>query len=320
METAVSRAIDSVDRDTGRSVRRALSLARMFTSDGYQSALLDQFAAVLADGKSVYYRLVRELVDQVNAETLKTFSVNLAYGGWSNGSRVLRERGAALGCALPWIITIDQGAEKSPALTRRLVDEAYRLGIVCFILQWDQGLVQPDLALLRERQDCAFLLMGDISALPDTALADVNACHNAMFAIPRKAESFAADCARLSRLGCLFGLYHVVPEQGDICGLSDEAQQYLCEQGCHLLILRDEQCPPRIRAALRAQVQQIRYHLRHPLGVFHVASDVAEVNRVISGLDCSVHVSQSGRLGGYDLRGKPLAAVLQALFPLPQRS
>lgn len=160
--SAVKKGLRDIRENPGRGIRNLVDLGGMFADGRFQKEFFHTAIEQLENENSMYYRLVEQVVRDTDADILTTFGMNLGYNSWTVGARTIRQVEGEQGFNVPWCILFDLGYEQYLELDamRSLIRQGKELGIYAYLLYVEEEYPHWNdlMALLREEQDCAFLL------------------------------------------------------------------------------------------------------------------------------------------------------------------
>lgn len=297
-EATVERAMRDIQRDTKRSLRNLVDLGLNFTSGRYSHSILEMVQTMLSDEQSAYFEAVQMAIQNVDAETLKTFLINVGLEGCTRGAKKIRELEERENFNIPWALTICAGREGvglSDCL--RLVEEGMALGGYVYLLL-DTGLDGLFLAQLATAYPkCAFVLLTGALCADESEMAHLQELHNVMYFIdadmPEKEESLR----NLQAERCLYGLYRWYNQENAAAVISDAAlDSYRDDNPISLCLIPREETPQAVRRAVSTRISGVRKSLLYPYCALEYSIDLLAVDVAVSGDGCAVAVCPNGQI------------------------
>lgn len=290
VERTVSMALEDMLSDSRRTVRRLVDLGLTLCRGPFEQMFFAACKATLSDSDSAYYGALEQAVRELNRKTLLTMGVNVGFEGCSRGSRKIREKEKALGCNIPWAISLAAGdGALSRSRVQSLVSQAGELGIHVFVLE-DFHLPQQELeGLLADNPTCAFFLLTRAGRRWEPE--SLGQCHNVVLLFTRGDAPLEGQTAGLRQAGmpCGLCLDYTHPEELDALLAEAESAAPV------LVVLRGENASGEARQAVYRRVLEIRTAGTHPFLVLEMESDLMAIDTVISAGSCRLSFDPQGR-------------------------
>ena len=159
LETTISKALRDIQADPERSIRNLVDLGRSFSNGRFQKEFFRFAQTMLENEHSAYYPLVKDVVDQVNPQTLQTFGINIGYNACTHGAKQIRANEAKFGFNIPWAIAFQMAAAPGSMQLAdfcSMIDQGMELGVYTYLLFWDARPAREIVPLLQKYPDCAF--------------------------------------------------------------------------------------------------------------------------------------------------------------------
>ena len=87
IETIVRKAIRDIRDSPKRSTRNLIDMALNFSEGRFQSRFFEMAQSMLRDENSAYYRLIPDMVVNVDTEKIIHFGINLGYNSCTAGAK-----------------------------------------------------------------------------------------------------------------------------------------------------------------------------------------------------------------------------------------
>lgn len=268
IELAVSQGIREIRQDPKRGIRRLSDLGEHFASRWFSDNIFLQIHEILKKEDSKYYRLVQNLLDYVDEETIKCFGINLGYNSWTCGVSRMRQqqeaaeemkkaaaqemkKAAAQEKRMSWLCELPYNSGKGDPSEKlnKLSDAINRrrqMGIYAYALYPRETFAQnPELVFLLDRHpDCAFLWFFRESDLTEPQLNVLKKHNNCLYLFPALKADGTPDteiAEKMRRHKIFYSYYHIYGETEN--GLKDQLEK--------LWPVMDEEPPVLIMKAAR---------------------------------------------------------------------
>ena len=272
IELAVSQGIREFRQDPKRGIRRLSDLGEHFASRWFSDNIFLQIHEILKKEDSKYYRLIQNLLDYVDEETIKCSGINLGYNCWTCGvsrmrqqqemeawepeeqtaqetaNAAVRESAARKKKRMSWLCELpyDSGESDPSEKLNKLSEEINRRrqrGVYAYALYPSETFAQnPELVFLLDRHpDCAFLWFFRESDLTEPQLNVLKKHNNCLYLFPALREDGTPNteiAGKMRRHKILYSYYHVYEETEN--GPKDQLErlQPVMEEEPSVLIMR----------------------------------------------------------------------------------
>ena len=139
IETVVANKLKDMKKYPGRAARNLIDLGLLFSNGNFQNAFFSSAQTMLQNEDSPYYKLIDNVVNNVDNQRLLTFGMNLGYNSFKYGSKVIRKNEKKLNCFIPWEITLhidDFSFKNNNQRYDKLISDGEKLGIYSWVLFW----------------------------------------------------------------------------------------------------------------------------------------------------------------------------------------
>lgn len=281
--TLARRAVDDLRRDEFRQLRNYVDLCQALARKTRYNGFFTQAQQVLQQADSLYYSLIRCLLDRVDAEHLCIFGINFGVGGVVYGATHLKEEVEQTGQPSAWLNTANCASCK----LEEAVCQAEQTGRYVWVLYAQNAeAVQKAVTVAKKHPFSAFLLVAAPELLRLVPLVWFDECRNLSIWLllpapvmePVTAE--AAESLREHRL--LFGFAVLLNEQTAERATDPEWLRQMACWSCFCLYARMPQTGEQVTQQIHGHVQQSRTESATPLLVFDWDGDLYAVNRKIS--------------------------------------
>lgn len=208
IETTIRSAIKRINDDPERSVRNLVDMALSFSQGRFQQDFFNAAKKMLENGCSSYYKLIPDLVANVECERIVSFGMNVGYNSCTAGAKRIREIEAKENFNIPWSISLELSGNDylhNEAIYNALIDQGKELGIYTWLIFCYE---HPDyiLKLVQAFPECAFIIFCSPDEITLPLLDDANATYNLMFAVEHGNTSEDA-CALLRSRNFLYAIF-----------------------------------------------------------------------------------------------------------------
>lgn len=301
IRSAVKKGTRDIKDEPRRGARNLVELGEMFSTGQSQLSFFSLAMNQLADENSAYFRIVNQIVQTMDEETLLTFGINLGYHALIHGGGIIRCIEQREGFNVPWCLMIELGDGATlPSLdVNNIINQGKELGIYCYLLYVDAN--DPHLeqlfSMLHAQTDCAFLLFLHPSTLTDTALEALQGLHNAIPVLDMDEVSdddLRRAIDRLSNVNCLAAGF---TRQDKVASAQRSHEMLLYAEGIglhSLVFLRTEKHRPSSEDDAYQRFVALRENLDIPVLPIDLYGDLAHANRAISADTCLALIRRNG--------------------------
>lgn len=281
--TLARRAVEDLRRDEFRQLRNYVDLCQALAQKTRYGAFFKQAQQVLERADSLYYDLVRCLLERVDSECLCTFGVNFGVGGVVYGAARLKQACEQTGQPAAWLNTANCAAVG----LEEAVSQAERDGQYVWVLYaQDAAALHRAVAVAEQHPFTAFLLV----ATPETVAATppmlfTKCCNLSIWLLlpapvlgPVSVEAAQALCEQK----LLFGFAVLLDEQTAGQAMEPSWLSEMARWTPFCLYARMPGMEEETAARLRGQVVQSRTESAAPVMVLDWDGDLRAVNQGIS--------------------------------------
>ena len=208
IETTVRNTIKKIKDDPERSVRNLVDLALSFSQSRFQQRFFKSAQTMLKNQNSSYYKLIPDIVANVDTERIVSFGMNVGYNSCTVGAKQIREIEAAERFNIPWCIALELNGNdyrKNPSVYHSLISQGKELGIYSWVIH-TLGHPSYIMELINRFPDCAFVLLCASDEITHAFLDEAENINNVMFAL--EYDDFAEDaCSLLRSRSFLYSVY-----------------------------------------------------------------------------------------------------------------
>ena len=208
VETLVRKALRDIKDSPERGIRNLVDMALNFSKGRFQTKFFQSAQRLLSNEHSAYYRLVRNIAQNIDHERLLRFGMNIGYNGCTLGAKGIREIEAAEGFNIPWALFLEIDSRTFPErgdAYGALLRQGKELGIYTWFLHADEfadGLFD----LMAGHEDCAFILFCEPDGEFEQVLDRAAGLNHLMLSIALEDRTEAA-CRRLREREMLYAIH-----------------------------------------------------------------------------------------------------------------
>ena len=294
IEIAVSQGIRDIRQNPKRGLRRLADLGEHFASGRFSQNVFLEIHQALDQEESPYYRLIQNLVNSTEEDTIKNFCLNLGYNSWIYGagklSRVYKEKKEVMS----WLCRVNYDGEKrDPADTIRKISHIIRQkrdkGAFAYSLfpgQTFSGYPEP-VFLLDRYSDCAFAWFFKESTLTGAQLRILKKHNNCIYLFPAKTADGTpnvsiGEAARKEKL--LYSYYYLYEEEdGSLEDILNTLQLVLDQEPLFLVLKAGETVTDVQRKACARDIWSRRMEPQSDTFLIEYTEDARAVQDMITG-------------------------------------
>ena len=213
IETTVKQAIKRIQDDPERSIRNLVDMGLLFSNGKFQQRFLEVIQQMLQNEQSSYYRLISDLIANVDSKRITTFAINLGYNSCTRGARMIRKIESEQGYNVPWSIFLtidDRNFRKHEDEYFSLFEQGQSLGVYTWFLFSNQGM-ESCLKLAEKYTDNAFLIFCHPNDITPALLDEAVELYNIMFVVAYENET-DQTCNLLRKRNFLYSIYYSYTE------------------------------------------------------------------------------------------------------------
>ncbi len=198
IEPLVNKTMNDIQKDPERTLRNIIDLLLSFPNGRFSNDLFQIAQKMLTNEKSAYYVLIKKIVDYVNLDNLKVFSLNVGYNACTFGAKKIRENIYKFHCKIPWILNIKaEDTLESPEYISRIINEAKQLGIYVFSLFGDNVVSDSMMHIYEDNSDCAFVVFTDAQFIQDDVISKYEHINNILISISNDDTTHVSEAIKI---------------------------------------------------------------------------------------------------------------------------
>ena len=223
IETTIRNAIKQIKDDPERNIRNLLDMALTFSNGRFQHHFFKSAQKLLQNPNSCYYKLIPDLVNNIDAERIITFGINVGYNSCTLGAKKIREIEAISSFNIPWSLSLKLSGNyyvKNTHSIHSLISQGRDLGIYTWMIH---SIDHPFylLELARTFPECAFPIFCISEDITPALLDEADDIYNLMFVIEYCDEA-ENSCALLRSRKFLYSISYPYKEDNMEYIINDE--------------------------------------------------------------------------------------------------
>ena len=214
IETTVKQAIKRIQDDPERSIRNLVDMTLLFSNGKFQQRFLEVIQQILQNEQSSYYRLIPDLISNVDSKRITTFGINLGYNSCTRGARIIRKIESEQEFNVPWSIFLeidDCSFRNHEEHYFSLLEQGQALGVYTWALICDNGITSC-LKLAEKYTDHAFLILCHPNDITPSLLDEAGELYNIMFVVAHE-DNVEYACNLLRKRKFLYSVSYSYDEE-----------------------------------------------------------------------------------------------------------
>lgn len=296
VESTVRLNFKNYDTDPKRTIRRMIDAGTRLTHSRVQAELLTTVGTLFSNSRSLYYRSIDKLFQNVNRETLMHFGVNLGFGAWSRGSHRISLYEKLNNTEIPWIIEInireDHYEKYTPESIDRIIAFYNKRGISSFSVFFHalpENILQNFCKAILRHPDSDFLISLPDVQLTESFVKELSALSNLLVLIPMDGTEQAGMEQLFVRNGIFYGLLKPISRETltdpgfDISPLLDTLAGKMKDAETPICFLKGTPDTPEtdmLRSFNKIIKRRMRPDMPYLLASYFC--DIQKINRIIS--------------------------------------
>lgn len=284
IETTVKQAIKRIQDDPERSTRNLVDMALLFSNGKFQHRFLEVIQQMLQNEQSSYYRLISDLITNVDTKRITTFGINLGYNSCTRGARTIRKIESEQGYNIPWGVFLkinDNSFEHNEENYFSLLEQGQELGVYTWFLFSEQGIASC-LELAEKYTDNAFLIFCHPNDITPALLDEASELYNIMFVVAYENET-DQTCNLLRKRNFLYSIYYSYTEDDMVEILNGDILTDIQElHPVFALFHPNNDCPLPIQQLVYEFVLEARMKQNYLTVPFDLIHDMQHIDEIIS--------------------------------------
>lgn len=295
IETTIRNAIRQIKDDPERNIRNLIDMALTFSSGRFQQHFLESAQKMLQNPASCYYKLVPDLINNVDTERIVTFGMNVGYNSCTIGAGKIRDIEAISSFNIPWTLSLELSGndyQKNPATFHSLITQGRDFGIYTWLIY---SLDNPFylLELARNFPECAFPIFCSSEEITPALLDESSDIYNIMFVV-KYSDDMEEACSMLRSGKFLYSISYSYDEQDIRKIIEDEILHDTENLHSAFTLLYSNDFSYREYSPVYQHVLQTRAAQVYKTIPFDIIQDNHWIDSIISNQPCSLFFTQNG--------------------------
>lgn len=331
IESTLNLVLKRAKSDPKRSIRNTLELAFNNSRGRFQRSLFEGAQRMLKNENSAYYILAERAISEIDHNIIKKFGINLGYNGCTCGAERIRFNEEKLGFNIPWsfYISVQRDDEELCNMVREIVSQGMKLGVYVYFIFGDASMSENIREIYRKFDECAFVALCSTKCINEDLLKHFDGINNVMISVnsdDKQQITASCDIMRANkRLYCIHEFYN--NDNAADLFTEDKLKLYDDVEAPFVCMIPSNDCNAEIRNSVKQQVFDIRFGQQYPFFAMDFATDMAQIDHVISDDTCWVLfnsdgevISSTGTYSGeeYGILSHSLCEILRNVTPPKQ--
>ncbi|MEA4972593.1 MAG: hypothetical protein VB119_05365 [Candidatus Metalachnospira sp.] len=297
IEPLVNKTMRDMQKDPERTLRNIIDLLLSFPNGRFSNNLFQIAQKMLTDEKSAYYILIKKIVDYVNLDNLKIFSLNVGYNACTFGAKKIRGNIKAYNCKIPWVLFIktDTTPQSSDNVSR-IINEAKQLGIYMFSL-FGKNVVSDSMRhIYEENSDCAFVLFTNAECIQDDVVSKYIDINNILISVNNDDNTNVSEAIEILRKYKKFYAAHIHYSNENASEvLSDDKLKDLENYSASFVFcVPNKECTQETFEYFKNATRKIRDNQKYSYVIMDAYDDITIIDKMISGNSCEMGILEDG--------------------------
>lgn len=285
IESMLKKATKNMQSSPGRIARNLIDLAVNFSKGRFQKPFLCTLQTMLRNQESQYYRLLTDVVSNVDMDLMIKFGMNLGYNGCTKGAETIRKIEAEKGFNVPWSLMLNIDSKKiaeEPEVYPQILQQGVSLGIHAYWLSCRTGNPDNLIPLFEGQPECAFAVLLHGRQITENFLEHVKESKNVIISVYHDEDAPKA-CETLRQQRLLYGVQQRYTEKDLSSILNGEWISGVLS--CHpqfAFLSADADCSEEIRRGVHQYVVGVRQGQEYPVMFIDAVSDAWMIDNIIS--------------------------------------
>ena len=294
IETLVNKFFRDVQEDPDRSIRNMIDLGINFARGRFQKEFFQILQEMLKNEQSAYYTLVKNAVQNVDQERLRTFGMNLGFYGCTIGANMIRENEDRWNFNIPWAFNIPYGLDGlAVPYVDKIISEGKALGSYVYILIQQGPLTEEHKNLLKIHDDCAFLLLSPAEDLMGDQAELLTQINNCLILVEDQPVYLSEVCDELRKLGLFYGVYTKNNDSEKVWS-AENLERIANTKSSFYVLMPEQRYDFKEDPQQRELANEFRSQQEYPFLMIDYVSDIQKIDRIVSNDSCAVAFDKDG--------------------------
>lgn len=213
-ETIVRKFLKEFKGSPKRSLRNIVDIALHFSEGRFQKDFFSAIQNMLKNNDSAYYKMIEEMVYDLDLDRLVTVGMNIGYNSCTGGAKTIRNIESREKFNVPWSVSFIINDGKSIGKYIDLINQGNDLGIHTWMIYTQKAALQI-IDLAHHFPDDAFIIFTEHNEINSQLLSKAKSVKNIMLVL--KYEKGIEDaCCILREAGMLYSVFVIYHEKESI--------------------------------------------------------------------------------------------------------
>ncbi len=299
IDTLLSKAMKDIKNDPERGFRNTVDLVLNLQRGNFSKTLFTMVQKMLTDQSSAYYRLIKNISDNVKDEYFKEFALNVGYNSCASGAKKVKEKESELGINVPWCISIFSSADKEwSEFTDSIVTQGKALGVYLYQIRNEMAFSEQAIKIYKKHKDCAFVLLVDSSEVTDKSISSLSKVSNILISITGSSYDDMARAADILNKHERFFAAHMTYDDNNYEELLSDSTLKTMENFTNSFVfyIPGSSCSEAVFDKTRQIVRNIRDSQHYAYVIMDMKADIADIDKTISNHSSSVFFKEDGTI------------------------
>lgn len=323
IDTLLTKAMKDIKNDPERGFRNTIDLVLNLQRGNFSKTLFTMVQKMLTDQSSAYYRLIKNISENVRPEYFKEFAMNVGYNSCAVGAKTVKSKEAELGISIPWCISFCSCDDKAwPNFVDSIVSQGKSLGVYLYQIYGSLAFSEQAMKIFKKYKDCAFVLLADSSEITEKRIAALSKLNNILISITGDSFDDMAQASDILNKHERFFAAHMFYDDNNYERLlSDEVLKTMENfTNSFVFYIPSISCSDYIFDKTRGLVRGIRDNQRYAYVIMDMKSDTADIDKTISSNSSSIFFNRNGSVvtvdgtvlkDSYDITAPNLTEILK---------
>lgn len=297
VEPLVNKTMNDIQKDPERTLRNIIDLLLSFPNGRFSNDLFQIAQKMLTDEKSAYYVLIKKIVDYVNLDNLKIFSLNVGYNACTFGAKKIRENIENYNCIIPWVLFIksDDTIQSSEKISK-IIDDAKQLGIYMFALFGKNVISDSMRQVYVDNSDCAFILFTDAEFVQDNVVSTYEDINNILISINTDDTVHVSEAVKILNKYKKFYAAHIhySNESASEVLSEDKLKELESYSASFVFCIPNMNCSKETFEYFKNATRKIRDNQKYSYVIMDLFDDIALIDKMISGNSNEIGILEDG--------------------------
>lgn len=295
IETTIRNAIKQIKDDPERNIRNLVDMALTFSNGRFQKHFLKSAQKMLQDPTSCYYKLVPDLINNVDTERIVSFGMNVGYNSCTIGAGKIREIESMSSFNIPWSLSLELSGNDYPQKSHSihsLISQGRDLGVYNWLIfSLDNPIFILELA--QNFPECAFSIFCPPEEITPALLDEASNIYNIMFVV-EYGDDLETACTLLRSRKFLYSISYPYKEQDIKKIISDEILIDTENLHAAFTILYSHEYSFTEHSSVYQHILKIRAAQAYETVPFDIIHDNHWIDSIISVQPCLIFFTQNG--------------------------